>query len=470
LVLESKVKHKLLLKRTGLLLQSMLAFFYCRLAAQPLVYPLPIYSAPKAVAMVTVGNFDPMHPGEEIACLLADGSIVELALQQSGWMTKTIFEYEGSAPIPWNPAMRVTLNVGDVLSEAPGPELVLSFQQQLVVVYYWPSFGWTNQVIRDFSGFVATTWGAESGDCDPTHPGEEILSIVEGVLDFSVGTLYAATNGNWQSNDVYAAEVGMDAAIGDSNPDVAGNEIVVVTEMGPAYEIMPPAAGEPGPWPKRMIWDDFENAGWVAKIGDVDPESPGKEIVYGTRYSDGILMSRYNGTNLHKLDILLTGVSTNPQNSMLDVAIGQIVPGSRSKEVLGVDLSGSVYVAQRLTNDWNGSILWHSTNALYTVAAADFIPGFPGDEIVVAGVAGTVTLLCNPAPSLSISLAAEKSAVLSWTAVKGVSYSVESTTNRNSSWSQVTNLLYEGAFSGTLWHTNTGSLSHERYFRVKTSW
>jgi hypothetical protein len=39
------------------------------------------------------------------------------------------------------------------------------------------------------------------------------------------------------------------------------NEIIVVTEMGPANEIMPRAGGGPGPWPKRTIRDDFDNAG-----------------------------------------------------------------------------------------------------------------------------------------------------------------------------------------------------------------
>ncbi len=38
---------------------------------------------------------------------------------------------------------------------------------------------------------------------------------------------------------VYQEEVGMDSAIGDSNPAVPGNEFVVGTEAGPVYEIMP---------------------------------------------------------------------------------------------------------------------------------------------------------------------------------------------------------------------------------------
>jgi hypothetical protein len=53
----------------------MLGFFPGRLVAQTQtpIYPLPIFSATQAVAAVTFGDFDPVHPGNELACLMADG-------------------------------------------------------------------------------------------------------------------------------------------------------------------------------------------------------------------------------------------------------------------------------------------------------------------------------------------------------------------------------------------------------------
>src|SRR4030095_9371222 len=228
------------------------------------------------------GDFDPNHSGKELACLMADGSVIELTISPSGWTESPIFTYRDGVFRWEDPRTRVSLNVGDVLSENPGHEIVLSLQRRIVVIYFEPSSGWTNRVVADFSQAFGTSWGAEVGDCDHSHPGDEVFSIFEGVFDFSSGTVYGEVNGTWQPNDVYYAEVGMDAAIGDSNPDFGRDEIVVVTEMGPAYEIMPPATGGPGPWPKRTIWDDFDNAGWVVKIADVDPESDGIEIVYGT--------------------------------------------------------------------------------------------------------------------------------------------------------------------------------------------
>ncbi len=215
------------------------------------------------------------------------------------------------------------------------------------------------------------------------------------------------------------------------------------------------------------------HAGWVVKIGEVDPESPGNEIVYGTRYSDRIMMSRHNGANPLTVGILFTGVNTNEAlNNMLDVAIGQVFPAPPAAEILGVDASGSVYVVQQTTNPWHGSVLWRDTNALYAVHTADLLPT-PGDEVVVGGASGAVTLLLSPAPALNLALTAERQAVLSWHAVAGLTYAVETTTNltAGSSWSHVTNLVYPGGFHGTLACTNApGDAAPERWFRVRASW
>jgi hypothetical protein len=426
----------------------------------------PIYSGTQAIAAVTAGDFDPLHPGLELACLLANGSIMELALEASGWTTNILFQRPGFA---WDtPATRVSLSVGDVLYNNPGQEIVVNIERQLIVVYYGPS-GWTNQIVADLTAFVGTAWGAEIGDCDPSNAGEEIFFIFEGVLDFSFGTVYARSTGGWKENIVYNAEVGMDSVIGDSNPDVAGNEIIVVTEMGPAYEILPPPAGGAGPWPKRTIWDDFDNAGWVVKLADVDPASPGNELVYGTRYSDRILMSRFNGTNRHTVDILMTGINTNQFSSMFDVAAGQVFSASPAAEIFGVDGSGSLYLVQQTVNQWVGSVLWQDSNALYAVLTADLIPT-PGNEVIAAGASGKVFLFYNPSPTLSLTLTAQQQPVLSWLARQGWTYHIEKTTNLTSIpiWSPVTNLT-SGAFIGTLNYTNPEPATQAAWFRLRST-
>jgi hypothetical protein len=436
------------------------------------IYSARIFSTTQAVAAVTSGDFDPLHEGDELACALANGDVIELTLAPSGWTANSIYVYSGPEPPPWeDPRSRVTLNVGDVLPENAGKEIVLSYFRHVVAVYYSPSSGWTHRIVADYSGTFGTMWGTEVGDCDRTLAGEEVFSIHEGVFDFSSGYVFGRTNGFWEQKMVYSAEVGMGAAIGDANPGSAGEEIIVVTEMGPAYEITPLPAGGSGLWPSRTIWNDPENAGWVVKVADVEPETPGNEIVYGTRCTDRIMMSRHNGTTAHDLEILFTGTNTNFLNSMLDIAIGQVYPASPAAEILGVDASGAVYIVQRVTNQWHGSVLWRDTNELYAVVAADLLPT-PGDEVVVAGASGAVTLLCNPTSVLNLSWTAQRDAVLSWNSVTGLTYAIETTTNLASTpWRHVTNLPHHGGFHGLLSYTNApGDTVRERWFRVKASW
>ena len=282
-----------------------------------------------------------------------------------------------------------------------------------------------------------------------------MFSIRETVFDFSQGSVHEQQNGAWSENPVYYGEVGMDAAIGDTNPDLPGNEIIVVTEMGPTYEIAPPPAGGPGPWPMRTLWDDYENAGWVVKIGQVDPAIPVNQLVYGTRYSDRIMMSHYNGTNQENVAILFTGVLSNSNNNMYDVDFGQVFPGSPAKQIFGVDQSGSLYMVQQQSDQWSGSIVWRDTNALYAVLVTNVLPA-QGAQVVVGGAAGTVTLLSNPSPALDLAVSPQGQPILSWIGLAGVSYAVETKTNLlpSAPWMQVTNLTFQGGFAGALSYTN----------------
>jgi hypothetical protein len=434
------------------------------------LYSSTIYATTQAVAAITYADFDPQHAGSELACLMADGSIVELALGPAGWNASTIFVYPGPQHNPWTgPELRVSLRAGHVLTNTPGSQLVVSYEDQVYVVYSTPGGGWTNQLIVYYTG-LGDSWPAAVGDFDPSHSGDEVFSIREVVFDTAEGNVYQYQNGLWNSNTVYFAEVGMDAAIGDSNPALPGNEIVVVTEMGPAYEILPPPTGGPGPWPMRTIWDDPANAGYVVKIGKVDPSIPGNQLVYGTRRSNRIMMSQFNGTNQHNVTILFTGI--DPENEMLDVDFGQVFPDSPSKQIFGVDRSGSLYMVQQRSNQWSGSTVWRDTNGLYAVVVTNMLP-IPGDQVVVGGASGTVALLSNPSPALGLAVSAQGRAILSWMGLAGVTYAVQTKTNllASSPWTQVTNLTLQGGFVGVLSYTNaqTATSAPARFFRVKAS-
>jgi hypothetical protein len=114
---------------------------------------------------------------------------------------------------------------------------------------------------------------------------------------------------------------------GDFDPIHPGNELACLMANGSVVELALGASG----W---TMWDDDENAGWVVRIGDVDPESPETSSSM-ERYSDRIMMSRHNGTNAHKVELLFT----RTKNS---TSIGQVFSSVTSAEILGVDASGAV--------------------------------------------------------------------------------------------------------------------------------
>jgi uncharacterized repeat protein (TIGR01451 family) len=376
------------------------------LGAQPKFYAAGIHQTTGPVYGLASGEFDSLHDGTEVAVLLSDGSVLQLSPNPSGWTAAR--RYAGEINIA-DMRDRPTIAIGDVHSGYAGNEIITEGDTKMTMVFDDPGAGWSHEVLTDSALFLGGGWGARVGDCDPIHSGDEIFYIYESVLDFSVGMLFRESDSAWENEIIYSAEVGMDSACGDFNPEHAGSEIVVVTEMGPAYEIIPPQDGTISEWPRRTIWDDLYNAGWVAKIADVAPDNPGNEIVYGTRYSNRIMMSQSNGSDPHDLQILFTGDAADEPRSMWDIAIGDVLPDADGLEILGVDETGSVYLVQRVGDSWQGQVIWQDGGAsLYSVVAGDFLPGQPGDEILVAGESGAITLL-SLAPIAALSLTKQAS-------------------------------------------------------------
>ena len=70
-----------------------------------------------------------------------------------------------------------------------------------------------------------------------------------------------------------------------------------------------------------------------------------------------------------------------------------MLPQSPGLEILGVDHTGSVYLVRRDGEDWQGRVIWQDAGPLYAVVACDVLPQRSGEEILVTGEGGTITLL-----------------------------------------------------------------------------
>jgi len=360
-----------------------------------------VYQSAETVYALAGGEFDLAHDGMEIACLTSDGLMSKMLQLSPNFLTWEVsVRYEERTPI-LDMKSRPTIGIGDVHSGYPGNEVVMFTRHPSVVtmVFHDPNNGWSHDVVSDNTDWIGDGWGARVGDYNPYRPGDEIFYIYESPYDFSTGYIFSEIAGVWEKEYVYGVdelgEVGMDSAAGDFNWDHTGAEIVIVTEMGPAYELIADQDPNEGDWPRRTIWDDAEDAGWVTKIADVDPWSPGDEIIYGTRYSNRIMMSRHNGDEPHEPQVLFTGDAglVAGSSNMWDIAVGDVLLLSPGLEILGVDDTGSVYLVQRVGETWQGEVIWQDSQPLYAVAVGDFLPDRSGDEILVAGESGTITML-----------------------------------------------------------------------------
>lgn len=336
---------------------------------------------------LALGEFDPANPGNEIAALVRDASVIQLS--PSGFTWPAMLRHKGLTTIG-GMIDRPTVCIGDVHSGYAGNEIVIDGGKYLTVIR--PAGGWSHEVLFTVGG-AGAGWGSRVGDIDPAHPGDEILHSFEGVMDRGTIGVFRESAGVWQEQIVFNAEVVMDTAVGEFDSLHAGNELVAVTEMGPAYEITPGVTPQ-GYWPSKVLWDDMANAAWVVKIADVDPTSPGNELVYGSRYNNRIMLSRAAGSTGHQLQVLFTGTAPPGYQTVYDIAVGDIVPAISGLEILGVDWTGSLYLVSRSGTSWRGRTIWQDpTGPLHAVIAADFLPDRPGDEILVAGQSGAFTLL-----------------------------------------------------------------------------
>jgi hypothetical protein len=354
----------------------------------------PIYHADGPVYALAGGEFDLAHPGIEVAALEADGSVVQLSRNLLTWEAALRFQGVNSVS---GMATRPTIDIGDVHSGYAGGEIVVCYREPAILrtIFNDPNEGWSQQILDDKTDWMGSGWGARVGDYDPRRPGDEILYIFETVFDQSIATRFSEVDGIWRDIVVYgvaAAEVGMDSTVGDFNWERSGPEAVIVTEMGPTYEILSPLADANGV-ARRKIWDDPEDAGWVVKSADVDWRSPGDELVYGTRYNNKIMISRHTAGGTHEKEVIFTGAAIEHPQNMWDIAVGDVLVQSPGLEILGVDHTGSVYLLRQTADGWQGEAIWQDENPLYAVIVCDLLPQRSGPEILVAGEGGNVTLL-----------------------------------------------------------------------------
>lgn len=356
------------------------------------------------------------------------------AQEQIAWLTNpsTIMLYDSNTKqarviyegeqVMMTMTERPTLDAG-YLSNTDAQDIVFSDAKKFIVLRQQDQ-QWQSDVLYDLTEFIGVLWGVRVGDLDADHPGDEVLGIIEGVFDTSFANMYSYSGGQWNETMIYAAEVGMDSAIGEFDPDHDGDEFVIATEMGPTYTLhAPPIGWDPSMnppiegfwgqvhWPIAKISDDIDNAGWAVKIGDVDRSVDGNEIVYGNRYNNKISVLSRNPDGSFDFQQVFQGnwvdELTDPfvivqqegndglsgPGNIWDIALGDVLPANPGDEIVGVDDTGSVYLVWNTNGEWFGDTIYQNPEPLFAVEIMDVDPATPGNEIVIGGASKQVIVL-----------------------------------------------------------------------------
>jgi len=358
-----------------------------------------VYDAGAPVYAMCEAELDSTAAGPEIVALSGAGTVLLLRYAAGAWTATPIATDLGEFSFM---ASRPTLSVADVHAGFAGPEVVVNVGQNVYALHRDSDGQWDASFVFDGRELFGISWGARAGDLDPAAPGDEVFHVWEGVADLSTGTLYRQEGGAFVGETIYGldpyGEVVMDSAIGDFDATSPGAELALTTEMGPTYALLsPPAPGEP--WTRRLLWNDFENAGWVVRIADVDPTRPGVELVYGTRYLNRMLVSYPVAGGAHELEVIYDGGPVDWPPAIYDIATGGVLPDTPGAQVVGVDFQGEATLVAYQDGAWRGAVIWRDESGpLYAAAAGRWLAGCPDAQIAVAGESGVIRLLTAAIP------------------------------------------------------------------------
>ncbi|MFT7462080.1 MAG: hypothetical protein ACI9EF_000417 [Pseudohongiellaceae bacterium] len=144
-----------------------------------------------------------------------------------------------------------------------------------------------------------------------------------------------------------------------------------------------PAAG----WTVQIAAELGEKLGCVA-VGDVNPSSPGNEIVALGASGNVYVVSFRNGAWSHEVALKLPG-------EMIQCAVGDLYPEIPGDEIAVVGMAvggesaggaGAAHVIVRDGDGWRADEVYRSPALLHAVAIGSFAPT-PGRDIMVAGFA-----------------------------------------------------------------------------------
>jgi len=225
-----------------------------------------------AILDVKIGDFDPMHTGNEL--LAISDLVYEFYKASNGTWVK--INISGT----WNHSTLHGCDIGNFDPRFDGNEIIV-FTEENITEFAWNGSSWYNQTI-DVSCFAALpgeVWSGCIGEINLTNDVEEIICgsgfrwitlVWWNGTDYEVEIIqYVDEIGSWVNS----------VAVGDCWTGHTGNEIVAGGGTAARTVLV---WDENGTWQKQLIYENGSR--YVVEdleIGDFDPSHPGNEIAEG---------------------------------------------------------------------------------------------------------------------------------------------------------------------------------------------
>ncbi|MFH0944949.1 MAG: hypothetical protein V2A76_07100 [Planctomycetota bacterium] len=306
--------------------------------------------------------------------------------------------------------------VGDLDSARSGNEIGVVAEDGTVTLVYRDGSKWGSEKIGAASGEMIQ---CAIGDVDPERPGNELVAVgmkTGGEEDGGAGAAMVASkeNGAWKLEPLFEDTALIHGVcVGDLDPDLPGNEILLVGfsldatlahreagEWKTAKVATLPGAGKsavPFEGGAAVTCADGSVVHLVKRDGawtstTLDKAEAGQSRV-GTDDSrlivardDGVLSLLQDGkrTEIHKEELKLRGA-----------VLADVTPSSKGAEAATAGYGKSVTVLWQERGEWHEQTVFTDTGKLHHLAAGQFEGMGPSACLVTCGFSGLVTVISH---------------------------------------------------------------------------
>jgi hypothetical protein len=250
---------------------------------------------------------------------------------------------------------------------------------------------WDTEVIANFD---YKTSGCTIGDLDPTHDGNEAITVNG---DGLVAMAYKTASGKWTTKELWQGQGELLTPIIDNFYEGhKGNELLVVgmgkgpeNDVGAGHATMIWGSGDN--WNAELIFNNTDSMLHGAAVGDLDPTHKDNEVIVMS-FGYDVKMLTWVGPTAADWNVTQMW---HAEGKVRKGLIDNFDPNHDGNELVVVDKSGNCTMIYGSGTNWTAETLWTDpgTPGLARVAVGDADPTYSGKEIVVGGDSNNVGII-----------------------------------------------------------------------------